>query len=158
VSDHYQYRCLRCGFTEDREPGATKCRICGGDLVLVESETVVVELPAEVAKLVQKLRPEVLRLAEEMEGRLRAHDHDRGDSWKHTGLAWLNTRMLEERVELYDLTHEVQDFRYAPLPSLVWRVAADLANFAMMIADRYGILWRAAHDLADEPAGDEPTA
>jgi hypothetical protein len=152
----YQYRCLECGFTEERGPDATECRICRGPIKRVEPDTVIVELPAEVAELAQRLRPEVLRLAARMEARLREHDRSRGDSWKRTGLAFLNMRLVEERVEIYSLTHTVQDFRHAPLPSLVWRVAADLANFAMMVADRYEILWQAAHQ--EDQAGDDPTA
>ena len=102
-----------------------------------------------------ELRPEVAKLAEEMEIRLRAHDRSYGERWKQLGLAFLNMKMIEARVELYELTHDVANFGRAPVPAHIWHEAADLANYAMMVAARYEILWRAAHQ--EDPAGDDPT-
>lgn len=80
------------------------------------------------------LRPEVLALALAMEDRLRAHE-DKGD-WKADGwphlLDLLETKLGELDAACGDLTRD----REAPVR--VGICAADLANYAMMVADVAG--------------------
>lgn len=77
------------------------------------------------------LRPEVQRFAELMELRLRANDHKPG--WKQDILPALFRRLQQEAAELDGAI----DFGTA---DEIAREAADVANFAMMIADVCGAL------------------
>lgn len=80
------------------------------------------------------LRPEVLAFARLMETKLRANDHKPG--WKSDRAADLWRRLsADETYELYEaITAD------APDPKHVGSEAADIANFAMMIADVCGAL------------------
>lgn len=83
-----------------------------------------------------KVRPAVRWFAEQMEAKLRENDHKGG--WiGHDGLL---TRLREETDELYDaiVRHEAGVIAPNTHPDQVTREAADVANFAMMIADNYG--------------------
>lgn len=75
-----------------------------------------------------RLRPEVGAFADLMEGELRKHDNRPG--WKECDPEWLMARLKEEAAELARaiLSHEES------IPA----EAADVANFAMMIADVEG--------------------
>lgn len=75
-----------------------------------------------------ELRPEVARFAQLMERRLRANDHKGG--WRGDTPHALLRRLREETDELY-LAITAED---------VGNEAADVANFAMMIADVCGAL------------------
>ena len=108
-------------------------------------------------------RPEVERFADLMEARLRENDHKGG--WSECAPHWLAMRVIEEAAELlYTLdpgTHAAHQFyaarrmlaaacaelnQFGPYlkcnatPQRVQHEAADVANFAMMLADRYGAL------------------
>ena len=73
-------------------------------------------------------RQEVLKFAQEMERKLRLHD-DR-PHWKDSDFDYLFGRLKEEFFELLDeVTSEEID------PKKIIDEAADVANFAMMIAD-----------------------
>ncbi len=76
-----------------------------------------------------KIRPEVQRFAEAMEGRLSANDHKGG--WKECDYEYLLQRTLEE---FQELDQAVIDGKPA---TEIRKEAADVANFAMMIADNY---------------------
>lgn len=77
-----------------------------------------------------QLRPEVLAFAQAMENQLRANDHKGG--WKGCDYAWLFGRLLEEVKELErEVTRDGEH---------ILSEAADVANFAMMIADVCGAL------------------
>jgi hypothetical protein len=83
------------------------------------------------AKLVpvEGIRPEVLWFASKMEERLRANDHKGG--WHECDWDFLQGRMADEADELVALLRSsgiTQTER-------IWHEAADVANFAMMIAD-----------------------
>jgi hypothetical protein len=89
-----------------------------------------------------KLRPEVEAFAQLMEAKLRENDHKGG--WSHEEPAYLLERMQEEAEELDDA---VEPHRFYVPPTCSegdkWRIgreAADVANFAMMIADVCGAL------------------
>ena len=75
-----------------------------------------------------ELRPEVQWFAEQMELRLRANDHK--DGWEDEEALWLWSRIREEWQELHDAL-----FLTPKSHPAVIREAADVANFAMMIAD-----------------------
>jgi NTP pyrophosphatase (non-canonical NTP hydrolase) len=78
------------------------------------------------------IRPEVLQFALEMEEQLREHDNRPG--WKEECPMYLLDRLREEVQELV----EVAITGEAGQPKLVTAEAADVANFCMMIADRWG--------------------
>lgn len=82
------------------------------------------------------LRPEVRKFAERMEENLRRYDQSRGPTgWHGESVDWLANRILEEHEELRAAIESGN--LYA-----VCSEAADVGNFAMMVADvayRYGI-------------------
>jgi hypothetical protein len=73
------------------------------------------------------LRPPLRRFAIEMECWLRANDHKGG--WRDCDPAWLLARLREEAKEL-------EQAMARGVGSEIRREAADVANFAMMIADQ----------------------
>ncbi len=86
------------------------------------------------------VRPEVAAFALLMEAKLREKDHRGG--WDECTTAWLMSRLREEAKELAGELSRRTDFdgeedRWA---RLIGREAADVANFAMMIADVCGAL------------------
>lgn len=72
-----------------------------------------------------RLRKPLREFAEEMERRLRANDHKNG--WECCSRSYLRGRLLDELGELMDAL-EANDGR------AVTHEAADVANFAMMLA------------------------
>ena len=66
--------------------------------------------------------------AEQMEAKLRENDHKGG--WENCSLDWLVGRLYREAKELW-----IEVDRVVPEPERIIREAADVANFAMMIAD-----------------------
>lgn len=74
-----------------------------------------------------ELRKEVAEFAETMEAELRENDHKGG--WLEMSTGALMERLVEETDELRDALHEG-----ATLDDIMAE-AADVANFAMMIAD-----------------------
>lgn len=82
-----------------------------------------------------RLRPEVRAFAEAMEAKLRENDHKGG--WKDDAASRLLRRLEEEldelRLALYNGSLNGDDWR-----SIVLREAADVGNFAMMLADVAG--------------------
>ena len=71
-------------------------------------------------------RPEVVWFADAMERKLRENDHKR--HWTGMGMQYLSMRLTQERKELYAAIASGD-------PTLVLDEAADIANFAMMVAD-----------------------
>jgi len=88
-------------------------------------------------------RPQVRQFADLMEARLKANDHKAG--WRGERLPYLFRRLREETDELFEAMRPSADWRMAS--EAVGREAADVANFAMMIADICGAL------AASEPPG-----
>jgi NTP pyrophosphatase (non-canonical NTP hydrolase) len=84
-----------------------------------------------------------------MEDRLRRHDDKRGaDGWKGETLDFLFDR----------LQAEVDELQVARLPGAIAEEAADVASFAMMIADVAGGLSdRTVRVLQQRRAANEPT-
>jgi hypothetical protein len=76
---------------------------------------------------IQKVREPVRWFAERMEQTLRANDYKGG--WKHCSFKYLLHRMREELKELRLAIEAYSD------EEIIIREAADVANFAMMVAD-----------------------
>ena len=90
------------------------------------------------------MRPEVLQFAGLMERKLREHDGDRGDSWRHLDQLHLLQRLKIEVQELDDSTER----------SFFWE-AVDIANFAMFIVMCEASLPDWPEGLLDRLKGDE---
>lgn len=89
---------------------------------------------AEVQGREEYCRPEVRWFARKMEERLRANDHKGG--WNNCDTEWLLGRLNEEVEELESEFDRKERSGHAILrPESIAREAADVANFAMMIAD-----------------------
>ena len=71
----------------------------------------------------------VLRFAEVMELKLLENSHKQG--WGQLSPKWLLNRLRQE-------TRELEGALKTGTPELIAREAADVANFAMMIADNAG--------------------
>lgn len=91
------------------------------------------------------LRPEVQAFAKMMEAKLRENDFKGG--WKNCPIGYLTRRCGNELSELRETIHRrlLRTPNGHPAPSaeesaLIGREAADVANFAMMIADVCGAL------------------
>ena len=90
------------------------------------------------------LRPEVLAFAHLMEQQLRANDRKSG--WKGDDASDLYRRLGEESHELWKALF--QTHIYGPWTSdHIGHEAADIANFAMMIADVCGALAASAREV-----------
>jgi NTP pyrophosphatase (non-canonical NTP hydrolase) len=98
------------------------------------------------------IRPEVLEFAHEMESELYANEKKGG--WTECDFEYLFNRLKEEVGELPEAIHKWQKKEGASLPNLVSE-CADVANFAMMIADiaRKRSLKRMMKTLPDIPTG-----
>lgn len=93
------------------------------------------EAPLEGQTEIDVIRPEVLAFAKVMEQKLRENEHKGG--WRNDSTWALLARLREEVGEMYDVLSSPID------PVVVGREAADVANFAMMIADNAGALSKA---------------
>lgn len=77
------------------------------------------------------IRPEVVAFAEAMEAKLNLNDHK--EHWNKQSMSYLVQRLREEMLELRDkLNTPIKDLE----PGEILSEAADVANFAMMIADK----------------------
>lgn len=82
------------------------------------------------------LRPEVLKFACLMEQKLRENDHKGG--WRDDSCDALLDRLREETLELQDACDLHTSFASVGARNNLALEAADVANFAMMIADNAG--------------------
>lgn len=86
-----------------------------------------------------ELRAPVIWFAIQMEDRLREND-DRGQTgWETMSTGWLLTRMKEEVRELEQAAFPLSGDE-ADVEAIV-RECADVANFAMMVADNANMKW-----------------
>jgi NTP pyrophosphatase (non-canonical NTP hydrolase) len=76
-------------------------------------------------------REEVIKFAKAMECELRCNEGKGG--WKEEDVMWLLERLEEEVVELRQAVDRASSWRIAA--TVILAEAADVANFAMMIAD-----------------------
>lgn len=79
--------------------------------------------------LLPAVRPAVMWFAERMEAKLAKNDHKGG--WNNCELQYLSMRLKQERKELTEAIKSKDAQR-------IIDECADIANFAMMIADRFG--------------------
>lgn len=84
-------------------------------------------------------RPEVMRFARAMEEKLAENDHKGG--WLDETFTWLLGRLEDEMRELKRAVRKGEPAR------TVLREAADVANFAMMIAEAYEADFGCERDL-----------
>ncbi len=107
-------------------------------LCIDAAQTVLSRLAPSAGDVGEALRPEVLAFAHLMEAELKANDHKPG--WKTRHALSLLMRLDEEKGELRDVLgagtrNGLENYRLR-----VGSEAADVANFAMMIADVCGAL------------------
>lgn len=141
------WHCLQCGAHEPVQPTGDEhgyklgdhepCIDCGDGTAHVVTLT---------------LRPEVAAFAQAMEAKLRENDHKGRVGWKGEDTNWLLRRLREETDELASVVarqaigaaqytgEAAQNERRDWYRPEVTREAADVANFAMMIADVCGAL------------------
>ncbi len=100
-------------------------------------------------------RPEVVAFANLMEAQLRANDYKQG--WKDDRPEALWDRMRDEVTELIDATHPGSRTTVEAWRNHVGAEAADVANFAMMIADVCGALRTAQPITAPVAQGERTT-
>jgi NTP pyrophosphatase (non-canonical NTP hydrolase) len=81
---------------------------------------------AKIRERLVSLRPEVALFALEMERKLQENDHKGG--WSRCTKQYLSMRLTQEREELRRAVERGD-------PNDIRREAADVANFAMMLAD-----------------------
>lgn len=74
-------------------------------------------------------RPAVIWFADKMEAKLKANDHKGG--WSKCELQYLSMRITQERKELYDAIESKDSEK-------IISECADVANFCLMVADRFG--------------------
>lgn len=132
----------------------TRYKLCSGDREGMSGDT------GEADSLAPSgLRAEVAAFAGAMEAKLRENDHKGG--WKECNLTYLETRLREEMRELTSLFQAwhlagsgFMGYRRDEVNAKIIREAADVANFAMMIADVCGALStqsRAERDVKESP-------
>lgn len=128
-------------WSPDNSQVKVKCP-CGG---AVAASAILTSIQPKAAPEVY-LRPEVRTFANLMEAQVRENDHKRG--WKNDTPKALWDRLREEATELLDaLSFRDQLHPYA-FSQNIGAEAADVANFAMMIADVCGA-------LSATPSGEE---
>lgn len=80
-----------------------------------------------------KLRPEVQRFAEEMERQLQANEHKGG--WEDCTQEFLLSELNKNKVRLLEAIYGHNPIRRE---EKILRRCANIANFAMMVADNWG--------------------
>lgn len=98
----------------------------------------------------RRVRSPVQRFALLMERALQANDHKGG--WDEESAEWLLSRLREEAEELAAVTPSAAHSNISCDAERVGREAADVANFAMMIADVCGGLPDASQAFCDHDA------
>ena len=83
-------------------------------------------------------RQQVRKMADQMERRLLLHDDDRGnEGWLGEDFFFLERRLREEVFELMTAI-----YCRTSTPEEIWAEAADVANFAMMLANNYEVQYQ----------------
>lgn len=121
------------------QSGATLARFtlgssddCEAAIEAVNAMPEMLEAHQRQSEILTYLRPEVLRFAQAMEEELRRNDHKGG--WKNMTDVSLILRIQEECDELKMVTWNDRPARE------ILSEAADVANFAMMLADNAGMM------------------
>jgi hypothetical protein len=82
------------------------------------------------------IRPEVRKMAMQMEMKFRMHDEERGDPFLCDDFLFMKQRVKDETKEMYDAVEQMKP------PSEVWREAADRCNIITMEAVAYEKRWK----------------
>ena len=88
------------------------------------------------AALYDSIRPEIRKLAHQMEIKFRIHDNDRGNPFDCKDDVFMQERHLGE---LHELDEEIKD---CAQPSKVWGEGADTCNFILMRIINHERQWR----------------
>lgn len=94
----------------------------------------VFNLAERVHKTETSARQQVRWFAEQMENKLKENDHKGG--WDSCGIFWLRDRLVEEVEELSSAIEAGHNSESGLDLENIIREAADVGNFAMMIADK----------------------
>lgn len=105
---------------------------CEAAIEAVNAMPEMLETYQRQVEIITYLRPEVLRFAMAMEKELRQNDHKGG--WKSMGNPGLLVRLHEEMEELRCVLDNDRPARE------ILSESADVANFAMMLADNAGMM------------------
>lgn len=97
------------------------------------------EVNLERAKKFEGLRPEVAKFAWEMEKQLQANEHKGG--WGECDISFLIKELMMNEIALHRDAERVHIGMEEYVSSVIRR-AANVANFAMMIADNWGNLMK----------------
>ena len=87
----------------------------------------------------EHLRPEVRKLAMQMENKFRLHDKDRGNPFNCDDQDFMEDRLVDEEIEMLRAMGRLDKPRRPP--SVVWAEAADRCNFILMMAVNYEREW-----------------
>lgn len=93
-----------------------------------------------------KVRGEIMSFASQMEAKMKENDDRNG--WEYEGYLWLLSRLKQETKELKLAIKCAIRLECRANLSEVIREAADVANFAMMIADNAKTNLKEIRDLA----------
>lgn len=88
------------------------------------------------AALYDTIRPEIRKLAHQMEIKFRIHDKDRGNPFDCEDDKFMISRLSEEMEEFEN------EINNGHQPSKVWREGSDCCNFFLMRIINYEKAWR----------------
>ena len=132
--------CVEDGYYGQLLVDAEDHQLCDEIVRLRKALTTTQRELAEARGRVEGVRPEVLAFAHLMESKLKKNDHKGG--WKNCDPSWLFNRMYEEieeiKIPLLTDKNEQAKRRHEQRDRISLE-CADVANFAMMIADVCGI-------------------
>jgi hypothetical protein len=89
--------------------------------------------------LFRQIRPEIRKMAFQMEHNFAMHDRDRGNPFLCTDYYLIRERLQQETREMHKAMKTCRS------PSDVWSEAADRCNFILMEAAAYEYNWKVEH-------------
>lgn len=105
--------------------GPNQCSVCGGEYGHKQTCTLICQV---------NLRDGLQWFAETMELTLRAHDHQK-IGWSHLSAKWITKRIVDEAGEARRACETYRKSGSVLSRDRAIRECADVANFAMMLAD-----------------------
>lgn len=95
--------------------------------------------------LYECLRPQIRKMAHQMEQKFRLHDEERGDPFNPSTFEFLSSRFDHEWDEFMKAMGDIFRLDSGTIggmkPSDVWKEAADCCNFITMMAVNYERQW-----------------
>jgi len=92
--------------------------------------------------LFECLRPEIRKMAFQMEEKFRLHDKERGDPFLCDDQEFMEHRLDEEEIEMEKAMGRCGNPDEKKPPSVIWKEAADRCNFILMMAVNYEREWK----------------